>query len=57
MFDAKRLLDQFMGGGQPDGDQGVGGDFLSGAGGGALRVAWRPCCWAARPVARSAARR
>jgi len=38
MFDAKRLLDQFMGGqGGPAGGQGGGsGGFLSGAGGGAL---------------------
>jgi uncharacterized membrane protein YebE (DUF533 family) len=37
MFDAKRLLDQFVGGqgGQGQGGQG-GGDFLRGAGGGAL---------------------
>jgi uncharacterized membrane protein YebE (DUF533 family) len=34
MFNAKQLLDQFMGGGQ-GGNQG-GGDFLRGAGGGAL---------------------
>ena len=38
MFDAKRLLDQFVGGqgGQGQGGQGGGGDFLRGAGGGAL---------------------
>ncbi len=34
MFNAKQLLDQFVGGGQ-GGDQGA-GDFLRGAGGGAL---------------------
>lgn len=38
MFDAKRLLDQFVGGqgGQGQSGQGGGGDFLRGAGGGAL---------------------
>lgn len=40
MFDAKRLLDQFMGGqggqGGQGGSSGGGGDFLRGAGGGAL---------------------
>ena len=39
MFDAKRLLDQFMGGQGGQGGQGGssgGGDFLRGAGGGAL---------------------
>ena len=38
MFDAKRLLDQFMGGqgGPGQGGQGGSGDFLRGAGGGAL---------------------
>lgn len=35
MLDAKRLLDQFMGS-QAGGGQGGGGDFLRGAGGGAL---------------------
>lgn len=36
MFDAKRLLDQFMGGQGGSGASGGGGDFLRGAGGGAL---------------------
>lgn len=36
MFDAKRLLDQVMGGQGGQGSSGGGGDFLRGAGGGAL---------------------
>lgn len=36
MFDAKRLLDQFMGGQGGQGGSSGGGDFLRGAGGGAL---------------------
>jgi uncharacterized membrane protein YebE (DUF533 family) len=36
MFDAKRLMDQFLGGQDGQGDKGSAGEFMKGAGGGAL---------------------